>query len=101
MRETAVPIGICGLIKRDNLEDVDVGFAFLPLYWKQGYAYESAQAVLNFGKEEFGLKKIVGITVQENAGSIAVLEKMGFKFEKMVKMNEDEPEIRLYSIEFE
>ena len=100
LRETAVPIGICGLIKRDNLEDVDVGFAFLPLYWKQGYAYESAQAVLNFGKEEFGLKKIVGITVQENVGSIAVLEKMGLKFEKMVKMNEDEPEIRLYSIEF-
>jgi RimJ/RimL family protein N-acetyltransferase len=101
LKETAQPIGICGLIKRENLENVDVGFAFLPEFWGKGYAFESASAVVNYGKENFGLKKIVGVTIPENTGSIAVLEKIGLHFEKMVKMKDDEPEIRLFSIEFQ
>lgn len=100
LKESALPIGICGLIKRDNLENVDLGFAFLPAYRGKGYASESGSAVLEFGRSKFGLKKIVGVTIPENAGSIAVLEKLGMNFEKMVRMDENEPEIRLYSIEF-
>lgn len=101
LKETAVPIGICGLIKRDNLENVDVGFAFMPAYRRKGFAYESASAVVEYGKRNFNLKKIVGVTVPDNTGSIAVLEKIGLKYERMVKMNQDEPEIRLYSIEYQ
>lgn len=100
LKESALPIGICGLIKRDILENVDVGFAFLPAFRGKGYAFESASAVVELGRSKFGLEKIVGVTVPGNTGSIAVLEKLGMRFEKMVKMNENEPEIRLYSIEF-
>ena len=48
LKERGVPLGICGLLKRDGLEDVDIGFAFLPRFWAKGYAYESA-AVLAYG----------------------------------------------------
>jgi RimJ/RimL family protein N-acetyltransferase len=101
LKKTAEPIGICGLIKRDNLENVDVGFAFLPEFRRKGYAFESASVVVEYGRRKLRIKKIVGVTNPDNTDSIAVLEKIGLKFDKMIKMNEDEPEIRLYSIEFQ
>src|SRR3954468_25026348 len=55
LKEEGVSIGICGLIKRGSLEDVDIGFAFLPKFWGKGYAYESASAVMAYGKRIFGL----------------------------------------------
>ena len=97
LKNTSEPIGMCGLIKRDNLPDVDVGFAFLPKYWMKGYAYESASAVLKFAKESIGLKRILGIVNPENAASIHVLEKLGLKFESMVKMPQDSFEIKLFA----
>jgi len=100
LKETAKPIGVCGLIKRYNLENVDVGFAFLPAFRGKGYAFESALAVVEYGRTKFKLKKIVGVTNPDNTSSIAVLEKIGLNFEKMIKMKDDEPEIGLYSIEF-
>jgi len=54
-----VPIGICGLVKRESVADVDVGFAFLPQFWRQGYAFESASAVLAYGRDVIGLDRIV------------------------------------------
>jgi RimJ/RimL family protein N-acetyltransferase len=62
LKESGVPIGLCGLIKRDGLEDVDIGFAFLPKFWARGYAYESADAVMAYGKTVLGLNRIVAIT---------------------------------------
>lgn len=96
-RETGEVMGICGLIKRDSLDDVDLGFAFLPAYWGQGYAVEAAAAVKRYGRERFGLQRIVAITIPSNHGSIRVLEKVGFRFEKMVRLTEDGEELRLYS----
>jgi [ribosomal protein S5]-alanine N-acetyltransferase len=96
LKETREPIGMCGLIKRDSLEDVDVGFAFLPKYWSKGYAYESASAVMDWGRATFGLDRIVAITDPENYGSIRVLEKLGLKFEKMITMPGDAAAIKLY-----
>src|SRR5580700_8038038 len=61
LKETAVPLGICGLLKRDALEDVDIGFAFLPRFWSQGYAFESAAAVMAFGREALGIRRVVAI----------------------------------------
>jgi RimJ/RimL family protein N-acetyltransferase len=92
-----VPIGICGLVKRETLEDVDVGFAFLPQYWSKGYAFESASAVLAYAKNTLGLKRIAGITTADNHGSIHVLEKLGLKFEKMVKLSADDVELKFFS----
>ena len=85
-----------GLVKRDTLEDADVGFAFLPQYWSQGYAYESTCAVMEFARSELGLKRILGITANDNISSIRLLEKIGLRFEKMIRLTEDEPEIKLF-----
>lgn len=100
LKNTFVPIGMCGLIKRDNLPDVDVGFAFLPKYWMKGYAFESASAVLKYAKETIGLTRILGIVNPDNTGSIRVLEKLGLRFERMVKMPQDNFEIKLFAIDF-
>jgi RimJ/RimL family protein N-acetyltransferase len=97
LKDSSVPIGMCGLLKRDNLADVDVGFAFLPKYWMKGYAFESASAVLKYAKETVGLKRILGIVNPDNAASIRVLEKLGLKYESMVKMPEDNFEIKLFA----
>jgi [ribosomal protein S5]-alanine N-acetyltransferase len=100
LKETGNPIGICGLIKRDTLEDVDIGFAFLEKFWSKGYAYESASAVMEYGRKELGINRVVAITVPDNIGSIKVLEKIGLRFEKMVQMPGDEHEIKFFSTEF-
>jgi len=97
LKDGGVPIGICGLIRRDALEDVDIGFAFLPRFWAKGYAYESASAVIAYGKSAFGLKRIVAVTMPDNHSSIKVLEKLGFKFEQMVRLSVGAPEIKLFA----
>jgi RimJ/RimL family protein N-acetyltransferase len=92
-----VPVGVCGLIKRDSLEDVDIGFAFLPEFRGQGYAYESASAVMAYGKGTFGLKRIVAITSPDNYDSARLLEKLGFSFERMFKLPGDGEEVSLFA----
>jgi RimJ/RimL family protein N-acetyltransferase len=97
LKEEGVPIGICGLVKRDFLEDVDIGFAFLPGFWGQGYAYESASAVMEHAKGALGLKRLVAITNPDNQSSIRLLEKLGFQFDRMIRATADGPEIRLFT----
>jgi RimJ/RimL family protein N-acetyltransferase len=96
LKETGVPIGICGLLKRDSLPDVDVGFAFLPSYWSQGYAFEAAAAVMTYGRDVLGLRRIVAITSPDNEGSIRLLEKLGLRFERLIKLSADQSEVRLF-----
>jgi RimJ/RimL family protein N-acetyltransferase len=96
LKEEGVPIGICGLVKRDFLADVDIGFAFLPEFWGQGYASEAASAVMEYAKGALGLKRIVAITNPENHSSIRLLEKLGLKFDRMIRATADGPEIRLF-----
>lgn len=100
LKDNKVPIGICGLVKRESLEDVDVGFAFLPQYWSKGYAFESASGVLAYARNTLGLKRIVGITTPDNQSSIKVLEKMRLKFEKMVNLSEDDIALKLFALDF-
>jgi RimJ/RimL family protein N-acetyltransferase len=90
------PIGICGLVRRAGLDDPDVGFAFLARYWAKGYAVESAAAVLAHGRRVLKLDRIVAITSPDNSASIAVLEKIGLKFERMIRLVHDGPEIKLF-----
>lgn len=96
LKTSGEPIGMCGLLKRDTLPHVDVGFAFLPTFWSQGYAFESAAAVMAFGREALGLRRIVAITSPENQASISLLEKIGLRFERMIKLGEDQSEVRLF-----
>jgi RimJ/RimL family protein N-acetyltransferase len=91
------PIGICGLVKRDGLTDADVGFAFLSRHCSKGYATESAAAVLVHARQVLQLQRIVAITSPENLGSIAVLEKIGLKFECMIRLAEHSPELKLFA----
>jgi RimJ/RimL family protein N-acetyltransferase len=79
--KSEIPIGICGLLQREWLDHPDIGFAFLPQYAGQGYATESARAVMDYGRRTHGLKRIVGITAVDNHASIAVLQKIGLRYE--------------------
>jgi RimJ/RimL family protein N-acetyltransferase len=90
------PTGICGLVKRDGLADVDVGFAFLSRYCSKGYAAESAAAVLAHARRVLRLQRVVAITAPENFSSIAVLEKIGLKFERMIRLTERSSELKLF-----
>jgi RimJ/RimL family protein N-acetyltransferase len=90
------PIGICGLVRRDALPDVDVGFAFLTRHWSRGYASESAAAVLEHGRTTLRIGRIVAITSLDNHGSMAVLEKIGLRLERRVQLVSGGPELNLY-----
>jgi len=96
LRDSGVPIGICGLVKRDALADVDVGFAFLAQHAGRGYATESAAAVLEHGYRVFNLNRIVGITAPDNHASIAVLQKIGLRFERLIRLGPDGKEVNLF-----
>ena len=94
-KELDAPVGICGFLKRDTLADVDIGFAILPQHRSRGYALESAFAALSYGRHVLGLTRIVAITNPDNVESIRLLEKIGMSFERMIRLTEHEPEIKL------
>jgi len=98
LNDTGQTIGMCGLIKRDALDDVDIGYAFLPKFWSKGYALESARAVLKHAKEIMELKRVVAIVDPNNSGSIHLLERLGMTFEKMVKLSEEDIDLKLFSM---
>ncbi|HEX5963142.1 MAG TPA: GNAT family N-acetyltransferase [Gemmatimonadales bacterium] len=97
LKASNVPIGMCGLLKREILTDVDIGFAFLPRYRSQGYALESAAAVMHYGRSVLGLKRIVAIADRDNTGSIRLLEKIGMTFERVIRLSDDDTEIQLFA----
>lgn len=97
LRAGAIPIGICGLIRRSGLDDVDLGFAYRGEFWGRGYAREAALATLAHAKDVVGLKRIVALTALDNARSVRLLEKLGFGFERVVRLAAEAPESRLFS----
>ncbi|WP_223592517.1 GNAT family N-acetyltransferase [Neobacillus bataviensis] len=99
LKDGGVPIGICGLIKRNSLEDVDIGFAFLSRFQSNGYGYEAASATLEYGIEKLGLHRIVAITSKDNDLSSNLLEKIGMKFEKLVILPPDTEELKSFAFE--
>ena len=101
LKDGGIPIGICGLLKRDTLDDPDVGFAFLPAYRRNGYALESASAVLAHGRRDFAMERIVAVVSPENEGSIRLLEKLGLAFERRVRLSEGGEEIQLFAAPIE
>ncbi|MEP6726378.1 MAG: GNAT family N-acetyltransferase, partial [Bacteroidota bacterium] len=97
LKSTAEAIGICGIIKRDTLEDKDIGFALLPEYTGNGYAYEMAAATLQHAKKELGVKRIVAITLPANIRSINLLTKLGLVYEKMISFPDKEEVLMLFA----
>lgn len=90
-------VGICGLIKRDGLDDVDIGFALLSRFNGKGYAIEAARAVMSYGRNVLKLGRIVAITKPANEKSIKLLAKLGLQFEKNVRLSTKTPEVALFS----
>ena len=91
-------VGMCGLIKRDTLEDVDLGFAFLSRFWGNGYAYEAAAAVMSYAKKRLGIDRILAITTPSNKASGKLLRKLEFKIERLIVATGDGQDLMLYSI---
>ena len=94
---TGEKLGICGLVKREGLADIDIGFGFLPQYRSNGYAIEAATAVMAQARDALRLERFVAITSQENERSANVLLKLGLKFERMITFPGEQKEIRLYA----
>jgi RimJ/RimL family protein N-acetyltransferase len=99
-RRDRTPIGMCGLIRRPSLTDVDIGFAFLPDHRGQGYAHEAAAAVLAYGRDALGLQRIVAITSPGNVRSATLLEKLGMTLKKTVMLDGHDHEVVLYASDF-
>lgn len=97
LKEGATPIGMCGLVKRDTLPHADIGFAFLEDYWNQGYAYESATATMRHAKEKLGIEQVLAITTPDNAASGKLLHKIGLRFDRIVQLTADSPEVKLFT----
>lgn len=95
--ENLKPIGTCGLVKREELDDVDIGFSLLPDYEGKGYGFEASNEILKLAKNKFKLKKISAITLPSNVNSIKLLEKLGLSYEKKVKPFEDDEELLLFA----
>jgi len=97
LRDSGKPVGICGLLKRDYLQDVDVGFALRESYRGQGYAFEAAQAAMRHGQEDLGISRIVAITSPDNRASMKVLRKLGLEFERNLRIPDQSRDTRLFT----
>jgi len=95
-RSDALPLGMCGLIKRDTLPDVDIGFAFLPEHWSQGYAREAAEATLQYARDRHRLPRVIAITSLDNVASGRLLERIGLQLEGTVCLPGSNEEVRLF-----
>lgn len=97
LKKGKTPVGICGFVKRDSLPEPDIGFAFLPQYGGQGFAFESAKAVLKYGRDVLGLRHILAVATKDNDKSEKLLGKIGFKFESLIRLPYDDEELKLFS----
>ena len=96
LKNDKTPIGICGLIKREGLEDIDIGFALMPEHEGKGYAYEAASATMNYGKTKLGLQRIIAITTSKNINSINLIKKIGLHFEKHIYLPNGKEKLMLF-----
>lgn len=93
--DDATPLGMCGLIRRDGLVDVDLGFAFLPAWRGRGLAREAAESVLRWAEQRLGLRRVVAIVSPGNAPSIGLLSRLGFVDEGVIRLPGDDEDLRL------
>ncbi|HEY2963992.1 MAG TPA: GNAT family N-acetyltransferase [Pyrinomonadaceae bacterium] len=94
LKDSHVPLGMCGLLQREDLPDPDVGFAFLPDFWNQGFAFEAAAAVLQDARERLKVERILAIVNPDNDASIKLLQKLGLRFERM------KDDVKVFAIDY-
>ncbi len=98
LKPDGVPVGMCGLVRRDSLPDADIGFALLPEYWNCGYVTEAARAAIRHGHETLGMGTILGITVPGNGRSISVLGKLGLQFLEERPLGDKPQPLRIFGL---
>lgn len=98
LKATHTPIGICGLLKRDWLDDVDLGYALLPEFRGRGYAREAATAVLTYGIDTLALARVAAIVSKGNVKSEAVLAGLGMQFRQLVRAPGATADVQLFAI---
>ena len=98
LQSNGAPIGMCGLIRRPVLADVDLGFALLAPYRSRGYALEASRAVLEHGRRSLGLRRVVAIVVPHNRDSIELLLRLGMERIESIRLPGDPAELDLYAI---
>jgi RimJ/RimL family protein N-acetyltransferase len=99
LKDSQTPIGMCGLLKRDELPDPDIGFAFLPDFWGKGFAFEAAAAVLHDARERLKLTRILAIVNPDNDASIKLLQKLGLKLERTMQLAAGRDEVKLFALD--
>ena len=92
-----VPIGVCGLLKREFLSTPDIGFAYLPQFHGKGYAHEMAQAILKHAKEILNISTVGAFTLENNLKSIQLLKKLGFTYIRNITISTGE-KYQLYEV---
>ncbi len=100
LRECDTPIGICGLFRREGLDDPDIGYALLPGFHSQGYMIESARRVLGHARDDLGIDYVTAIVKPSNEPSVRLLGKLGLDFERMIRLPDDDEDLALYAIRF-
>jgi RimJ/RimL family protein N-acetyltransferase len=101
LRTSGVSVGTCGLIKRETMDDFDIGYSTLERFSGNGYAFEAASALMHYGRTELGIKRIIGLTSLTNARSAHLLEKLGLRYERNVQVPGFADESRLFAIKLE
>jgi RimJ/RimL family protein N-acetyltransferase len=96
--EDEAPIGICGILRRDALPDPDLGFAFMPAYWKHGYAFEAASAVLAHARGPLAIGRLLAVTNPANEPSIRLLGRLGFTLEGTTRLADGGADLKLFAI---
>jgi len=97
LKDDGTLLGMCGLLKRETLPDIDIGFAFLQRHQGRGYAYEAAAATIAHARQHLGLKRILAITTQDNDSSAKVLGKIGMRFHSLIESS-GEADLRLFEL---
>ena len=97
IRDSSERIGMCGLVKREALVDVDIGFAFMPAHWSKGYAVEASRVVMQLASARFGIRRVVAITSVDNEASMRVLRKIGLTLEKTCRLPGHENPVNLFT----
>ncbi|MBL4678460.1 MAG: GNAT family N-acetyltransferase [Mucilaginibacter sp.] len=91
LKATDESIGLCGLLKRDYLDNPDIGFAFMPGYEGRGFGYESCEAII----KDYPFDKLYATTTNENIRSQKLIERCGLTYKKDIETPEGSI-LRLY-----
>jgi RimJ/RimL family protein N-acetyltransferase len=94
LKQSGMPVGICGFVRRDTLPGPDLGFAFLPEFERQGFGIESGEAVMKYGREKLGFTDVYAITSLDNDASSRLLEKLRFEFQEFIEQGNEQ--LKLY-----